>query len=120
MKSRRYSEEQIVRILGEIGSGRSVAETARQYGVAEATIYRWLAGRLGQARTDVKVRRVAADRDGGLRRGHVAGAQQHERGKVLAGLPLGVGEDAVNLHRRRDERRRHQGHRRDGCGVGRK
>ncbi|MGD9518411.1 MAG: transposase, partial [Armatimonadota bacterium] len=28
-------------ILGEIGSGRSVAETARQYGVAEATIYRW-------------------------------------------------------------------------------
>ena len=32
MKSRRYSEEQIVRILGEIGSGRSVAE---------ATIYRW-------------------------------------------------------------------------------
>jgi putative transposase len=41
MKSRRYSEEQIVRILGEIGSGRSVAETARQYGVAEATIYRW-------------------------------------------------------------------------------
>ena len=41
MKSTRYSEEQIVRILGEIGSGRSVAETARQYGVAEATIYRW-------------------------------------------------------------------------------
>jgi putative transposase len=41
MKSRRYSEEQIVRILGEIGSGRSVAETARQYGVVEATIYRW-------------------------------------------------------------------------------
>ena len=36
MKSRRYSEEQIVRILGEIGSGRSVAETARQYGVAVA------------------------------------------------------------------------------------
>jgi len=41
MKSRRYSEEQIVRILGEIGSGRSVAETARQYGIAEATFYRW-------------------------------------------------------------------------------
>ena len=42
VKSRRYSEEQIVRILGEIGSGRSVTETARQYGVAEATIYRRL------------------------------------------------------------------------------
>ena len=41
MKGTRYSEEQIVRILGEIASGRSVAETARQYGVSEGTIYRW-------------------------------------------------------------------------------
>jgi len=41
MKGKRYSEEQIVRILGEVESGRSVAETGRQYGVAEGTIYRW-------------------------------------------------------------------------------
>ncbi|MEA3400604.1 MAG: transposase [Armatimonadota bacterium] len=41
MKGKRYSEEQIVRILGEVEGGRSIAETARQYGVSEGTIYRW-------------------------------------------------------------------------------
>jgi putative transposase len=41
MKGKRYSEEQIVRILGEVESVRSVAETARQYGVSEGTIHRW-------------------------------------------------------------------------------
>ena len=32
MKGKRYTEEQIVRILGEVAGGRSIAETARQYG----------------------------------------------------------------------------------------
>jgi putative transposase len=41
MKGKRYTEEQIVRILGEVAGGRSIAETARQYDVAEGTIYRW-------------------------------------------------------------------------------
>lgn len=41
MKGTRYSEEQIVRILGEVESGRSIAETSRQYGVSEGTIHRW-------------------------------------------------------------------------------
>jgi putative transposase len=41
MSGKRYSEEQIVRILGEIEGGRTVAATAREYGVAEGTIYRW-------------------------------------------------------------------------------
>jgi len=41
MKGRRYSEEQSVRILGEVQSGRSIAETARQYGVSEGTSYGW-------------------------------------------------------------------------------
>ncbi len=41
MKGRRYTEEQIVRILGEVQSARSVEETARQYGVSAGTIHRW-------------------------------------------------------------------------------
>jgi putative transposase len=41
MKKKRYSEEQIVRILNEIREGKSVAETSRQYGVSENTIYVW-------------------------------------------------------------------------------
>lgn len=38
---KRYSEEQILRILEEIRGGKAVAEVARRYGVAENTIYRW-------------------------------------------------------------------------------
>ena len=41
MRGKRYSEEQIVRILGEVEAGRSLAETARQHGVSEATLHRW-------------------------------------------------------------------------------
>jgi len=41
MKRKRYSEEQIVRILGEIRGGQSVAETCRKYGVSEGTVHRW-------------------------------------------------------------------------------
>lgn len=41
MKKSRYSEEQIVRVLQEVESGRSVSEVAREKGVTEATIYRW-------------------------------------------------------------------------------
>ena len=41
MRKKRYKEEQIVRILREIRNGQSIAETCRQYGVSEQTIYRW-------------------------------------------------------------------------------
>ena len=43
MKKKRYTEEQIVRIIGELKSGKSIAETGRQYGVSEQTIHRWRA-----------------------------------------------------------------------------
>ena len=38
---KRYSEKQIVKILGEVRDGKSIAGTSRQYGVSEQTIYRW-------------------------------------------------------------------------------
>jgi len=41
MKGKRYSEEQIIRILKEVESGKTVADVCREYGVAEATVYRW-------------------------------------------------------------------------------
>ncbi len=40
-KGKRYTEEQILRILKEVENGKSVAEVVRQYGVSEATVYRW-------------------------------------------------------------------------------
>lgn len=41
MKKKRYTEEQIVRILNEVREGKSVADTSRQYGISENAIYIW-------------------------------------------------------------------------------
>ena len=38
---KRYSEEQILRILSEGNSGKPVAEILREYGVSGPTFYRW-------------------------------------------------------------------------------
>ena len=41
MKRNRFSEDQIVRILEEFESGKSVEEICREYNVARSTIYMW-------------------------------------------------------------------------------
>jgi putative transposase len=41
MKGKRYTEEQIIKILKEIEVGNTVAEVCRKYNVAEGTVYRW-------------------------------------------------------------------------------
>ncbi len=41
MKGKRYSEEQIIRILREVEAGKSVAQVCREQGVSEQTVYRW-------------------------------------------------------------------------------
>lgn len=41
MKGKRYSEEQIVRILKEVETGKSVADVCREQGVSEQSVYRW-------------------------------------------------------------------------------
>lgn len=40
-KGKRYNEAQILRILKNVEGGKSIAETCREYGVSEGTIYRW-------------------------------------------------------------------------------
>ncbi len=41
MKTRRYSEVQIFRILQEVDAGSQVVDVAREHGVSPATIHRW-------------------------------------------------------------------------------
>jgi putative transposase len=54
MKRKRYSEEQIIRLLRELDAGESVASTSRKYGVHEQTIYRWRAKYAGMEVTDIR------------------------------------------------------------------
>ena len=41
MKRKRYSEEQIIRILKEAEGGMPVDELIRKHGIAQGTFYRW-------------------------------------------------------------------------------
>lgn len=41
MKGKRYSEEQILKVLKEIEDGASIASVARAHGLAAHSIYRW-------------------------------------------------------------------------------
>jgi putative transposase len=41
MKRSKYSEEQVVRILGEVQAGKTVREVCRAHGLSEFTFYTW-------------------------------------------------------------------------------
>ena len=43
MRKGRYSEEEIIRVLQEAESGRTVKEVCREYGNASGTYYNWKA-----------------------------------------------------------------------------
>ena len=40
-KGKRYSQEQIIRILDELKAGKTAEELCRVYGVGQSTLYRW-------------------------------------------------------------------------------
>jgi len=41
VKTRRYSEAQVFRIIKEVESGMPVVNAAREHGISPATIHRW-------------------------------------------------------------------------------
>ena len=43
MKSKRFSEEQIIAVLKEADAGAKTKELCRRHGISEATFYNWKA-----------------------------------------------------------------------------
>lgn len=41
MRKSRFSEEEIIRVLGEVESGQRVKDVCRAHGISEGTHYRW-------------------------------------------------------------------------------
>jgi putative transposase len=68
VKKSRFSEEQVVRILHEVESGKGVREVCRAHGVSEATFYTWKRKYAGMETQDVKRLRELEAENAALKR----------------------------------------------------
>ena len=64
---KRYSEEQIVRIMGEAAKG-NVAEVCRKHGISDATYYNWKKKYDGMEVADVRRLRTLEEENRKLKR----------------------------------------------------
>ena len=68
MKTRRYSETQVFRILQEVDSGTPVVDAARKHGVSPATIHRWKARYGGMTLSELKHLKALEEENARLKR----------------------------------------------------
>ncbi|MCW5941803.1 MAG: transposase [Fimbriimonadaceae bacterium] len=50
---KRYTEEQILKVLGEIDAGASIASVSRSHGISDQTIYAWRKRFAGMSRSEL-------------------------------------------------------------------
>jgi putative transposase len=68
MKRKRYSEEQIIRVLQEAESGVKTADLCRKYGMSDATFYNWKAKYGGLSISEVKRLKALEDENRRLKK----------------------------------------------------
>jgi putative transposase len=68
VKTRRYSEGQVIRILQEVDGGKPVVIAARDHGVSRATIHRWKARYGGMTLTELKRLKALEEENARLKR----------------------------------------------------
>lgn len=68
MKKSRFSEEQVVKILQEVESGKAVREVCKAHGVSENTFYLWRRKYGGMQTQDVKRLRELEAENASLKR----------------------------------------------------
>ncbi len=68
MKTTRYSEAQVFRILQEVDAGSAVVDVARRHGVSPATIHRWKSRYGGMSLSELKRLKVLEEENSRLKR----------------------------------------------------
>lgn len=68
MKKSRFSEEQIIKILKEADAGMKVQDLCRQFGISNATFYKWKSKYGGMEASDIKRLREIEAENGKLKR----------------------------------------------------
>jgi putative transposase len=68
MKGKRYSPEQIVKILREAEKAESARDVVRRYNVTEQTFYRWKKVYAGMEVTDIKRLKAMQEENARLKR----------------------------------------------------
>jgi len=101
MRRKRYTEEQIVRILGEADSGVTVKDLVRKYGVSRNTIYRWRSKFGGMEVSDV--RRMKELEEENRRLKQIVAIQQLEIGAVKHVLKKSGRRSCPSPRGRRDD-----------------
>ena len=68
MKTRRYSEAQVFRILKEVDDGCPVVDAARNHGVSPVTIHRWKSRYGGMTLSELKRLKALEEENARLKR----------------------------------------------------
>jgi len=68
VKTRRYSEVQIFRILQEVDAGSQVVDVARKHGVSPATIHRWKSKYSGMTLSELRRLKALEEENARLKR----------------------------------------------------
>ena len=78
MRKSRYTESQIIRILKEVEGGRLVNDVCREYGIADATYYRWKSKYGGMEASDIKRLKELEDENRRLKRLYANLSLEHD------------------------------------------
>jgi len=68
VKTTRYSEAQVFRILQEVDGGAAVVDAARRHGVSAATIHRWKSRYGGMSLSELKRLKALEEENARLKR----------------------------------------------------
>ena len=68
MKKKRFSEEQIIRVLKEAEAGEKISEICRKYGISDGTYYNWKAKYGGMTISDAKRLKALENENARLKR----------------------------------------------------